>query len=145
MLQEFTAQIFVCHVDVYNSNQSPRYFNIRCLLSKRGRQVFCFRAIQLQSNEGKFFHQHFNMRWSAGRRFVNLVSSSSPKPSFVNFPFHFRIACSNTALKRSGLRTSPCCTSRWMENFFGTRHCASVILVHVHQPVQISILDTLCS
>ena len=55
------------------------------------------------------------MRSSAYRRFVNLVSCPSLNPSFVNFSFHFRIACSNTALKRSELRTFLCRTPRWME------------------------------
>ena len=46
-----------------------------------------------------------------------VFSPAMTKPWLVNsLRFHFRIADSNTALKRIGLMTSPCLTPLWMEN-----------------------------
>ena len=44
---------FQCHVGTCNSE-------IELKLTNEGRQAFRFRAIQLQSNEGKFLRQYFN-------------------------------------------------------------------------------------
>lgn len=57
------------------------------------------------------------MRSLAHRTFVNPEFCPNRTTLFVNFNFHFRSACSNTALRRSGIRACVGRTQRWMANF----------------------------